>query len=123
MKSKFLLSLVSALLLAVALIIGTFGSISQRKTIDAMTKRQREVCTRLEWDLESIVRAPNKRNDLHARMAYHHLDEGLLQLCLGQSTIAGTSDADRCWIMQGTDDCYLDVARTLLGAYRRRAAR
>jgi hypothetical protein len=85
--------------------------------------RRDEVCQRLEWDLEAIVKDQTSaaRRDLQARMQAHFLDQGLSELCLGKAIAVKTDDADACWIArEGDDACYVDVARTLLEAYRER---
>jgi len=91
---------------------------SQQTTAENLAKAQHEVCTGLKWDLEAIVRSPRTHPELHARMAYHHLDGGLQRLCFGKSNVVSASDADRCWIGTGQDSCYLEVAEQLLNAYR-----
>jgi|SRR6266496_3061848 len=103
------------LLIALAVIVHRY-----EQNIARLEKQQREVCTRLEWDLEAIVGTPRARAHLHERMAYHHLDEGLLQLCFGNPAVVNSRDADNCWISKGSDDCYLDLAKQLLDAYRAR---
>ena len=91
---------------------------NDEQRIEQLTKQRDEVCTRLEWDLEAIMRNPSTRNDLRARITYHHLDQGLTQLCFGKPIIVDAQRADNCWVMKGSDDCYLDLAKELLAAHR-----
>jgi len=108
--------MLAAVCVAVAV---SFGN-TQLRTMELMAKTQRDVCERLQWDLEAIVRSPSNRFDLHERMAYHHFDESLLRLCFGTPPAVTLKDADACWVLKGADDCYLDSAKALLDAYRHR---
>ena len=85
-------------------------------------KRQRDVfCQRIHWDLRALVRTPKGQPDVRARIVYHHLDQGVLQLCLGNSSIVDASQAEAEWIKTGNEAGYLDVAQQLLDQYRKSA--
>jgi hypothetical protein len=108
-------------LLVAAIVAGVVAYVqTQRTEAQRLAKQHRDVCMRLQLDLETIVHTPRARTDLHARMAYHHLDEGLMLLCFGKPAVVDSSNADDCWVAKGSDDCYLELARQLLDAYRRR---
>jgi len=111
-------------LFSVAIIgLGTIAQcrVNQRREVaDALRKDRDGLCQRLQWDLEAIVRSSTARNDLRIRMQYHHLDQGLMQLCFGKPIVIDSSACDSEWIKNGDERCYLEVARDLLNAYRAR---
>lgn len=88
-----------------------------RRQAKALAKLRDDVCQRLEWDLEALLRRPT---DIMPRIVYHHLDQGLTNLCFGKPIVVDTSKADYCWIMRGEPECFLDVARALLDAHHQR---
>jgi hypothetical protein len=109
--------------LIASMIVGLVFWRRDRHQLDELTKRSEAVCSRLESDLDAIARNryPMVHRDLDVWIPLHHLDEGLMQLCFGKSSVVDSRAADACWLTTDREgDCYVDLAKELLQAYRAR---
>lgn len=66
-------------------------------------------------------RARSVRAQMNAKIQHGHLQQRVLEQCLGSPTPVKTDVADACWIMKGSDaPCYRDVAARLAALYEER---
>ena len=112
------LAIVMISVVVVALIIGDDNQ-KRHDFCDSQTQKIKRVCLRQQFALEAIIhnRPPELR--IHIK---HHLDQQILELCLGSAVPISTKSADLCWINRNEDgdECYIDVARQLLDLYQKR---
>lgn len=101
----------------IVIVVGLILNMRREGKATQLRHERDAVCQAQKWDLETIVRT-HAPQDLHARMVYRHLDQGLTQLCFGKPVVVDSASADGCWISTGHDDCYLELAGQLLEQYR-----